>query len=188
MAKIAAILGSVTPPGRLSAAVSGALERAANGGQATVFLDLGQLSLGFADGRPLEQLSDDTSKLVAAIQAADAVILATPVYRATLTGALKNALDLLPIEALQGKPVGVIAMGATLHHFLGAESHLRDILGWFGAWQLPTGVYLSSADFADGKLTEGAAGELDSLIRSLVVLAAASSGLETGPVPLAARR
>jgi FMN reductase len=168
--------------------VTGALERAANTGQATVLLDLGQLSLGFADGRPLDQLNDDTPKLVAAIEAADAVILATPVYRATLTGALKNALDLLPIEALQGKPVGVIAMGATLHHFLGVESHLRDILGWFGAWQLPTSVYLSSADFADGKLTEGAAGELDSLIRSLVVLAATSKDLETGPVPVAARR
>lgn len=188
MTTIAAILGSVTPPGRLSSAISGALERAAASGHATTLLDLGQVKLGFADGTPVEQLTDDTPKLVQAIQSAEAVLLATPVYRATLTGALKNALDLLPIEALQGKPVGVVAMGATLHHFLGAESHLRDILGWFGAWQLPTGVYLSSADFADGKLTESAAQSLDELVGAMAALAGKAKALPGGPTPLAARR
>lgn len=188
MTSIAAILGSVTPPGRLSSAISGALERATAAGHVTTLLDLGQLSLGFADGRPLGQLADDTPKLVHAVQDAEAVILATPVYRATLTGALKNALDLLPIEALQGKPVGVVAMGATLHHFLGAESHLRDILAWFGAWQLPTGVYLSSADFVEGALTGEAAASLDELLTALVGLAAARATLPAGPAPLAARR
>lgn len=188
MANIVAILGSVTPPGRLSSAISGALERATASGHTAELLDLGRLTLGFADGRPLDQLSDDTPRLVRAVEAADAVILATPVYRATLTGALKNALDLLPIEALQAKPVGVVAMGATLHHFLGAESHLRDILAWFGAWQLPTGIYLSSADFADGKLTDGAASSLDELVAALAELANATSALPPGPTPLAARR
>ena len=188
MTRIAAILGSVTPPGRLSSAVSGALERAAASGHSTTLLGLGQLSLGFADGRPLDQLTDDTPTLVRSIEAADAVILATPVYRATLTGALKNALDLLPIEALQAKPVGVVAMGATLHHFLGAESHLRDILAWFGAWQLPAGVYLSSGDFTDGNLAPGAAESLDQLVAALVALANARGELPAGPPPLAAKR
>ena len=186
MTKIVAILGSVTPPGRLSSAVSGALAQAAASGHDTDLLDLGQLKLGFADGQPIEQLDDDTPKLVATVSAAEAVLLATPIYRATLTGALKNALDLLPIEALQGKPVGVAAMGATLHHYLGAESHLRDILAWFGAWQLPTSVYLSSADFVDGKLTEAAAQSLDQLISVLATLAGAA--VPPGPAPLAANR
>lgn len=188
MTTIAAILGSVTPPGRLSSAIAGALERAGAAGHRTTLLDLGQLKLGFADGTPVEQLGDDTPKLVQAVSVADAIILATPVYRATLTGALKNALDLLPIEALQAKPVGIVAMGATLHHFLGAESHLRDILAWFGAWQLPTGVYLSSADFGDGKLAEGAAESLDQLVGALTALGASAKPLPPGPTPLAARR
>jgi FMN reductase len=187
MTRIVAILGSVTPPGRLSAAISGALDRAQSAGHDTTLLDLGQLTLGFADGRPVEQLTDDTPKLVHAVSEAEAVLLATPVYRATFTGALKNALDLLPITALQRKPVAVVAMGATLHHYLGAESHLRDVLGWFGAWQLPTGVYLSSADFAEGKLTAAAAESLDLLVASLVGIAGAVGGLPAGPAPLAAR-
>lgn len=188
MTRIVAILGSVTPPGRLSSAISGALERAAASGHETELLDLGQIRLGFADGRPLEQLDDDTPRLVDAVSGADAVLLATPVYRATLTGALKNALDLLPIEALQAKPVGVVAMGATLHHYLGAETHLRDILAWFGAWQPPTAVYLSSADFVDGNLTESASKSLDELVGTLVGLSTARNLLSAGPSPLAAKR
>ena len=189
MTAITALLGSVTPPGRLSSAVSGALARAQDAGHTVELVDLGTLTLGFADGRPLDQLSDDTPKLVSAILAAEAVILATPVYRGTLTGALKNALDLLPIEALQGKPVAIVAMGATLHHYLGAESHLRDILAWFGALTLPTAVYLSSADFKDGVLTEQAAATLDELVAALASFAAAAeSGLALGLAPLAAPR
>jgi FMN reductase len=187
MTRIVAILGSVTPPGRLSAAISGAMDRASASGHDASMLDLGQLTLGFADGRPIEQLTDDTPRLVNAVTNAEAVLLATPVYRATFTGALKNALDLLPITALQRKPVAVVAMGATLHHYLGAESHLRDILGWFGAWQLPTGVYLSSADFADGKLTSTAAESLDLLVWALAGFAEGGGGLPAGPAPLAAR-
>lgn len=189
MTVITALLGSVTPPGRLSSAVTGVLQRAEAAGHATTFLDLGALSVGFADGRPLDQLGDDTPKLVQAIASAEAVLLATPVYRGTLTGALKNALDLLPIEALQGKPVGIVAMGATLHHYLGAESHLRDILAWFGATTLPTGVYLSSPDFQDGALTESAAQTMDELVTALVSFAAAAkAGLALGPAPLAGGR
>ncbi len=186
--RIAVLLGSVTPPGRLSSAISGLVERAAAAGHEAELVDLGQLRLGFADGRPLDQLDDDTPRLVAAITAARAVILATPVYRATLTGALKNALDLLPIEALQGKPVGIVAMGATLHHFLGAESHLRDILAWFGAVALPSGVYLASSDFVDGRLTDSAATSLDALAAAAASVARALAGADLGPPPLAARR
>jgi FMN reductase len=182
------LLGSVTPPGRLASALRGALKRAAAQGHQTTLLDLSQLRLGFADGRPIEDLDDDTGSMVLALTAADAVILATPVYRATLSGALKNALDLTPIDALRGKPIGIVAMGATQHHFLGAESHLRDILAWFGAVTAPTGVYLASSDFKDGQLTDEAAGLLDALVATLAALERVTSVADLGPVPLAARR
>ena len=188
MARLAAILGSVTPPGRLSSAVAGALDRAAASGTTTTLVDLGSLTIGFADGTPLEKLTDDTSSLVEAVSAADAVLLATPVYRASMTGAVKNVLDFLPMEALRGKPVGLIVMWATLHHFLGPESHLRDVLAWFGAVTLPTSIYLSSADFVDGVISEKAAGALDHLVATSLQLADALNGAIIGPPPLSARR
>ena len=51
-------------------------------------------------------------------------------------------------------------MGATQHHFLGVDWHLRDVLAWFGALVVPTSAYLASADFVDGQLSESAKQDL----------------------------
>lgn len=183
------VLGSVTPPGRLHHALSATVERLrARGGTATL-IDLATLDLPFADGRPVEALPEGAQRAIALVQGSSSVILASPVYRATITGALKNFLDLLPIEALQGKPVGVVAMGATPHHFLGVASHVRDIAAWFGALVAPTDVYLTSADFADGELGAAPAQQLDELLDALQALETiASTGTALGPTPFAARR
>jgi FMN reductase len=99
---------------------------------------------------------------------------------------LKNLFDLLPIEALQGKPVGLIVVGATHHHFLGVDRHMRDVLSWYGALPLPVSVYLTSSDFQEGAPSAAARVELEQLADELLHFArVANPGL--GPSPLAAR-
>ena len=182
--KIAVILGSVTPPGRLRGALSAASQSFA--AAEVELIDLGELRISFADGRDPATLGDDTGAVVARISAASAVVFATPVYRGSLSGSLKNLIDHVPVAALEGKPVGIVAMGASDHHFLGAERHLRDVLSFFGARLAPVAVYLTGADF-DG---EGVAGEratrlLEQLLATLV--ADAGAALPALPRPLAAR-
>jgi FMN reductase len=164
---LVAILGSATPPGRLRRAIAEALARAATAGAEVELIDLGERTVAPADGRPPAELGDDTAAVLEAIEGADAVLLATPVYRGSLTGVLKNLLDHVPVEALERKPVAIVAMGASQHHYLGAERHLRDILSFFGADVLPVATYLISADFADGEPIPGAAAELDALVAEL---------------------
>lgn len=185
--RLLALLGSVTPPGRMHRALEDSVQRANEADANWEFLDLGTLQLGFADGTPIEKLEDDTGALVEQVRAADGVVLASPVYRASLTGALKNALDLLPVDALQGKPVGILAMGGSHHHYLGVASHLRDVLQWFGALPAPTDLYLTGADFSEGVPTDSAASELDALLETVGTLASRLTGAELGPLPLAAR-
>ncbi len=189
MTSLLVVLGSVTPPGRLHAAMAETVGFArAQAGVSAELLDLGDLHLSFADGRPLDQYADDSAAAVARIAAADALLFASPVYRASFTGALKNLLDLTPVEALAGKPVAIVAMGATQHHYLGVDWQLRMVLAWFGALVVPTSVYLDSSQFDQGKLADARArSELDELVRALVGLSAAA-GAEMGPRPLAARR
>lgn len=182
-------MGSVTPPGRLHQAIGLALEMAAaRPGCSTSLVNLAEYRISFADGRPLDRLGDDSLHVIGELAAADAVLLASPVYRGSFTGALKNLLDLTPVEALRGKPVGIVAMGATLHHYLGVDWHLRAVLAWFGALVLPTSVYLESAHFKDGKLDDAEARtNLSDLVGSLLMLA--DSVRDTpGPPPLASGR
>ncbi len=192
MIKLTAVLGSVTPPGRLLKALV-AMTAAAKAAEPALEVDLINLAdvrIAFADGRAPEAYGDDTATVVNRVAAADIIVLASPVYRASFTGALKNLLDQLPVEALMGKPCGIVAMGATAHHYLGVEWHLRDVLTWFGAIVPPTGVYLSSADFIDGNLIENASADLGALADALLRLRTIAPGAKSplGPLPLSARR
>jgi FMN reductase len=186
MGKIVVVMGSATPPGRFSKALTGAVEEARGAKLDVELIDLATVKLGFADGRPLSDLDDDTATVVLKLSEAGAVLFASPVYRGTLTGCLKNLLDLTPLEALRDKPCGIAAMGASLHHYLGVDHHLRDILAWFGAVTLPTSVYLTNADFVDGAPGARTRAELSALIAALAQMQAALGGQQLGPAPLAA--
>jgi FMN reductase len=190
--KLVAILGSVTPPGRLLSATRWLLNNSVANHEALYgeLVNLADRRIAFADGRPPEEYQDDTAATVHAIQASDGLIIASPVYRGSITGALKNLLDHLPVESLAAKPVGIVAMGATQHHFLGVDWHLRDILAWFGAMVVPTSVYLASADFEAGELSEGTRQDLKELADAVIRLThvAPGPGRFLGPKPLASRR
>jgi FMN reductase len=181
------LLGSVTPPGRLHRAISSAVESAAarhDALTATTF-DLAELTIPFADGAPP---AGDTARVVESVSAASAVLLATPVYRGSPTGALKNLLDHVPVPALRGTPVAIATMGASDHHYLGADRHLRDILTFFGALTTPTSAYLTSRDFVDGAPSDGALERLDAVIDSALLLATRVGGEPFGPPPIGAGR
>jgi FMN reductase len=190
--RLLAILGSVTPPGRLLSATQWLLDntRASYQGLDTDLINLADKRIAFADGRRPEQYLDDTAAVIQTVQASDGVVIASPVYRGSITGALKNLLDQLPAESLAAKPIGIVAMGATHHHFLGVDWHLRDILAWFGAMVVPTSVYLTSADFVAGELNDGARQDLRELVNALITLTrvAPAPGKFLGPQPLASRR
>lgn len=189
MARLVALVGSVTPPGRLNAAIQTAVDfAAAQPDTSAALVNLADYRVSFADGRPLDRYADDSARIVAELAGADVVLLASPVYRGSFTGALKNLLDLAPVEALRGKPVGIVAMGATLHHYLGVDWHLRAVLAWFGAVVAPTSVYLESSHFQEGRLADEAArAALTDLVRALLEMARLP-GHRLGPPPLAAGR
>jgi FMN reductase len=188
--QVVSLIGSVTPQGRLRRAVEEASGRIGSLVAHTQVIDLGEQRVSFADGRAPSSFPDDTGAVIEAIELADVVVFATPVYRGSMTGALKNVFDLLPVQALAGKVVALVAMGASDHHFLGADRHWRDILTFFGALPIPASAYLTGADFEEGVPREEAAATLDELLRGAVGLAASlTQGArgELGPKPLGAR-
>ena len=73
------------------------------------------------------------AEAVANVMAADGVIVATPVYKASYSGLLKSFLDLLPQFALAGKAVLPIASGGSLAHVLALDYGLRPVLQSMGA-------------------------------------------------------
>jgi FMN reductase len=183
------LVGAATPPGRLATAIAVAAEAARAGGDIAVdILNLAETPVEICDGRPLEAYGAATRQAVARIAAAAAVLIGAPVYRASFPGVLKNLLDITPVEALQNKPVGIVAMGGSPHHYLAVDGQLRHVLGWFGALVAPTSVYLTGGDFCDGQLTsEPARRDLAALSATLTTLLRRLDPDSLGPPPLAAK-
>ncbi|MGC2415435.1 MAG: NADPH-dependent FMN reductase [Stellaceae bacterium] len=184
------LVGAATPPGRLAAAIAMAAEAArSRGGDIVVdILNLAETRVDICDGRPLEAYGEATREAIGRIAAAAAVLIGAPVYRASFPGVLKNLLDITPVEALQNKPAGIVAMGGSPHHYLAVDGQLRQVLAWFGALVAPTSVYLTGGDFRDGALDSGSAlSDLTALCDTLLTLARRLDPASLGPLPLAAK-
>ena len=82
---------------------------------------------------------------IAQVEAASALVVATPVYKAAYSGVLKVFLDLLPQTALKGKVVLPIATGGSPHHMLALDYALRPVLQSLGAKHILPGVYASDS-------------------------------------------
>ena len=188
--KLLMVVGAATPPGRLAAAVRFAAEIAATLAEdiAVDVLNLAETPIDICDGRNLDSYGEPTRDAVSRLSAAGAVLIAAPVYRASYPGILKNLLDIAPVEALQNKPVGILAMGGSPHHYLAVDTQLRAVLAWFGALVAPTGVYVTGGDFKDGQLaSDSARADLTALTDTLVLLARQLDPAALGPKPLAAK-
>jgi len=101
------------------------------------------------------------AELRSSLAAADAVIVATPEYNASLPGQLKNALDWasrpFPDNALRGKPVAVIGASTGLFGAVWAQADARKVLNRIGAHVIDDEVPVGQADQAfdlDGRLRD----------------------------------
>ncbi|MEC5160518.1 FMN reductase [Janthinobacterium sp. CG_23.3] len=84
------------------------------------------------------------ARAIAAVAAADAVVIATPVYKASYTGILKAFLDLLPQDGLAGKLVLPLATGGSQSHMLALDYALRPVLHALAAKHVLTSIYATS--------------------------------------------
>jgi FMN reductase len=83
-------------------------------------------------------------RALALVHAADAVIVATPVYKASYTGILKAFLDLLPQDGLAGKLVLPLATGGSQSHMLVLDYALRPVLSALSARFILPGIYAAA--------------------------------------------
>jgi FMN reductase len=92
------------------------------------------------------------------VEEASALIIATPVYKASLTGGLKALLDVLPQSAFRNKTLLPIATGGTAGHLLAIDFAIKPILSTLGASDIHQGVFVVDSQF---RWLEGGGFELD---------------------------
>ncbi|MCR5979489.1 oxidoreductase [Gordonia jinghuaiqii] len=104
-------------------------------------VELGRaMTVGFASGEARDALD--------AVESADALIVATPVFNASYSGLFKMFFDLVDIDAMTGTPVLIGATGGSARHSMVLDHALRPLFAYLRAVVTPTGVYAASADWA----------------------------------------
>jgi chromate reductase len=95
---------------------------------------------------------DVVRDFLAEIATADAVLIATPEYNASVPGALKNALDWasrpFPDNVLRDKPAVVIGASTGLFGAVWAQAEVRKVLKTSGAHVLESELPVGMADAA----------------------------------------
>ena len=170
---ILGIAGSVRAGSHNAQLLRLAAEELPDGSELVVFDGLAEIP---AFDQDLEDLAPDAvDRLKAAIAEADAVLIATPEYNASIPGALKNALDWvsrpLPESPIRAKPVAVIGASTSAFGAVWAQRELKKVLGVMGARVLDVELPVAKADRAlaepDAELRAALAGVADELVAAV---------------------
>jgi FMN reductase len=117
-------------------------ERLAAQGHRTVALQVRELP---AQALLRADLNDPGIAAAAAlVHEADAVVIGTPVYKASYSGVLKAFLDLLPQFGLADKLVLPLATGGSQSHMLALDYALRPVLASLGPRHILPSIYATS--------------------------------------------
>lgn len=110
-------------------------------------IDLAEYDVEFSDGRNYLEYEGDTGYVAKTIMEADAIIIGTPIFQASIPATLKNIFDLLPVNAFRDKVVSMIVTAGSAKHYLIAEQQLKPILSYMKSQIVQTYVFIEERDF-----------------------------------------
>lgn len=114
------------------------------------------MQIPFCDERKDESTYPaDVDRLRRAVGTAHGILLGSPEYHGSISGVLKNAMDLLSIDDFEGKMVGLVGVAGGSQGATGTLAHMRTICRHLHAWVVPWQVSISRAKDAfrpDGHL------------------------------------
>ena len=92
---------------------------------------------------------------LAAIETAQGVVFASPVYKAAYSGLLKSFIDLLPQFGLRGKTVLPLLTGGTMAHVLALDYALRPVLQSLDPRLVVSGLFVldKQIELGEGEVT-----------------------------------
>jgi len=82
-----------------------------------------------------------------AVEGADLLVVAVPVFRGSYPGIFKHFVDLLDQYGVAGTPTLLMATGGSDRHALMIDQELRPLFAFLQAFVAPAGIYVSSASF-----------------------------------------
>ena len=132
-------------------------------------IDLRELAADITTALTSQLITPKLQQAVDALEAADGIVAAAPVYKATPSGLFMSFWQVLDNDLLIGKPVALAATAGTARHALVADDQMRPLFAYLRAVPVPTSLFAAPEDWGDqalNKRVDRAAFELVLLMES----------------------
>lgn len=157
--RVIGICGSLRVNSATKKGLATALAGAANFGVDTHLIELRDYELPFCGATPEEEYPADVTRLRREIQESHGVILGTPEYHGSMSGVLKNMLDLMGADQFEGKVVGLLGVAGGHPGAISSLNTMRMIGRNLHCWVLPQEVSIGDSHTAfdeQGNVTDPA--------------------------------
>ena len=146
--RIVALCGSMMPGCRTKVALEVALRGASELEVETQLIELRNYKLVILGQVPPEDYPPDVARLAGELGQADGIIVGTPEYYGSMTGALKNSLDLVGADVFAGKIVGLIGVAGGDSGAINSLNAMRIIGRNLHCWVVPQEVSVANSSKA----------------------------------------
>ncbi len=143
--RITGVCGSLSADGATKKALAIALSGAAEYDAETALLELRDFNLVFYGSVPENEYPPDILRLRRALRDSQGIILATPEYHGSLSGTLKNMLDLMSIEEFETKIIGLVGVAGGHIGAINSLNTMKTICRNLHCWVLPQEVSIANS-------------------------------------------
>jgi FMN reductase len=157
--RIVGVCGSLREISATKSGLAVALEGASKFGVDTHLIELRDYELPFCGATSEEDYPADVTRLRDELQETHGIILGTPEYHGSISGVLKNMLDLMSADQFEGKVVGLLGVAGGHPGAISSLNTMRMIGRNLHCWVLPQEVSIGdsgTAFDADGNVTDPA--------------------------------
>ncbi len=143
--RVVGLSGSLRAGSATRTAVEYALRGAEEEGAKTGLLDLAAYNLPFLGLDRDEKSVKAVERFRAELRASDGMILGSPEIHGSVSGVLKNALDLVGYDEFEGKMIGLVGVAGGRMGATETLSHMRTIGRSLHAWVVPNQVSIGDS-------------------------------------------
>jgi len=152
MAKVVLIQGSLSQDSKTAIVLKVVGEALQKNDLEHETLDLRDIDMEFCDGRPLKDYPEDLQKAYQTLEQAQGYVFGMPVYCFSVSGPLKNFID-ITAGAMEKKVAGIVCNAGGNRSFM-SSADLMNVLAYEShVTSVQPVVYSSYEDFDDRTLT-----------------------------------
>ena len=158
---------SLNPQSRSRLLAEAAREGLAGRSERVEYIDLQDVPLPLCDGGAA-YADANAMRLVALGEAADGILIATPVYNFSVSATTKNLVELTG-RSWAGKPVGMLLAAGGVGSYMSGMGLANSLMLDFRCLIIPRFVYAGPRAFEDNKIVDPAVwGRIDELVGELL--------------------